>query len=930
MEALYLALQSTKSAKFPVELITINQCSAIEFNSKRSAMTSPGFPRGRVRVIRVLGEGSGRKSELCQDISTGRILVLKTTFLTDPLSESQKNLIYNPSFPVFVRPLTDTEIDFSTPNEMRIALPYFVNGSLVDAVTAAVKKDDRWNPTRKAMIAFGLALGLKFLHAKDVIVGFLKPSNVLLTNDFDIRITDFWNGFCSKQVQSKSLGEWGCFIAPEVRDGKFSRLSDVYSYGMILLSLLTDRVKFPADFVVDDFMPLWFPRHIRGLVRRCMSSTLSERPSLSEFIDLFAKNVEIFPGTDEVEFDAYRKRLMACFDAEIAKDCCVRAPLAWLISDKDINEMYKGEGEKDNRYAVFLSAIHRRDGIGCTVNKKHAAKLFQSAATKGVPEAQLHHGILISIKPKNGQIRAQSAAWIKQAADAGNAEAQYRYGMLLSQGSGVPVDKVLASQYLMRALAQDNLNATMAYAEMLMKGELGKPDEDAAMKYYKKASDLGNPMTQLMYAMYLVRTQRGSPHEIFDYMRRSFLGGVGHALLGFMRVLDHPKVDKPLRTAVAYTCKLALATGNTAAQMIYVDLVIKKQVTVTDDEYIKCCGIAADNGNTDAMQEYADILAAGERVPRKIYAASTYYQKLADTGDNKAQYQYGSFIMEHIPEISPHISTSVRERAVKYFKKAADAGHVPSMFKCGMLMYEGIRSAATAPAAFRYFDEGAKHGDIEALRMKGCLMIQGCGCVPDVAKGTELVKEAADKGSVLAKDHYALLIRQKNPKEALRIFESNTTVSDSIYEAAYMYDKGIGTSPDPVKAFEYFFQAAQMDLVPAVHEVGRRYFYGLGCEKDTEEAIIYLKKAADVGFPWSARLLVKVLESEQGGCPHWQEMLAKYKQLTADQAEGDLLDRFGSPINLQSPALTYERCHFPMLPSPRHLGPPFPLDGGIV
>ncbi|XP_077231939.1 putative serine/threonine-protein kinase PBL7 [Tasmannia lanceolata] len=102
-------------------------------------------------------------------------------------------------------------------------------------------------------IALDCARGLEFLHehsVQTVIHRDFKCSNVLLDHNYRAKVSDFGlakMGYdkISGQISSRVLGTIG-YVAPEyVSTGKLTTKSDVYSYGVVLLELLTGRV--PID-----------------------------------------------------------------------------------------------------------------------------------------------------------------------------------------------------------------------------------------------------------------------------------------------------------------------------------------------------------------------------------------------------------------------------------------------------------------------------------------------------------------------------------------------------------------------------------------------------------------------------------------------------------------------------------------------------------
>jgi abelson tyrosine-protein kinase 1/abelson tyrosine-protein kinase 2 len=67
------------------------------------------------------------------------------------------------------------------------------NGSLKD-ILEKVRCETRfpfWNPTGKAILICGIALGMRFVHSKGIIHGDLKPSNILLNDRGEPLMSDF-------------------------------------------------------------------------------------------------------------------------------------------------------------------------------------------------------------------------------------------------------------------------------------------------------------------------------------------------------------------------------------------------------------------------------------------------------------------------------------------------------------------------------------------------------------------------------------------------------------------------------------------------------------------------------------------------------------------------------------------------------------------
>ncbi|XP_010540934.1 PREDICTED: receptor-like serine/threonine-protein kinase ALE2 [Tarenaya hassleriana] len=122
------------------------------------------------------------------------------------------------------------------------------NGSVESHLHGDDKEKGPLDWDARLKIALGAARGLAYLHEDSnprVIHRDFKASNVLLQEDFTPKVSDF--GLAreategSRHISTRVMGTFG-YVAPEyAMTGHLLVKSDVYSYGVVLLELLTGR-----------------------------------------------------------------------------------------------------------------------------------------------------------------------------------------------------------------------------------------------------------------------------------------------------------------------------------------------------------------------------------------------------------------------------------------------------------------------------------------------------------------------------------------------------------------------------------------------------------------------------------------------------------------------------------------------------------------
>ncbi|THV00355.1 kinase-like protein [Dendrothele bispora CBS 962.96] len=112
-----------------------------------------------------------------------------------------------------------------------VVLPYYSNGNIIQFLA----RHPHFN--RKSMI-LDIARGMQCLHSHDIIHGGLKPTNIMISDNMQVCITDFE----MVRVQPSRNNESHRYFSPEAWKGLVSPASDVYAFAMSVYEILTSKV----------------------------------------------------------------------------------------------------------------------------------------------------------------------------------------------------------------------------------------------------------------------------------------------------------------------------------------------------------------------------------------------------------------------------------------------------------------------------------------------------------------------------------------------------------------------------------------------------------------------------------------------------------------------------------------------------------------
>ena len=177
--------------------------------------------------------------------------------------------------------------------------------SLRLAIKAGVFQDENGIPNLRCIVdtAHDIAVGMEYLHSRNVVHADLSSNNVLLRSavnpyGFVAKLTDFGLSRVIYCNQYKSTQTYGTIshMPPELLNlGQMSRKGDVYSFGVILWELITSLCAWnssPAAHVILEVaikgnvlkVPSSAPQAYYKLATACMSADADLRPSFVEIV----------------------------------------------------------------------------------------------------------------------------------------------------------------------------------------------------------------------------------------------------------------------------------------------------------------------------------------------------------------------------------------------------------------------------------------------------------------------------------------------------------------------------------------------------------------------------------------------------------------------------------------------------------------------
>ncbi|MGH8119504.1 MAG: protein kinase domain-containing protein [Gammaproteobacteria bacterium] len=278
---------------------------------------------GKYEVENEINRGSMGIVYLGYDPYSDRAVAIKVALaesLNDPISGNRyRKMFFNEAHTagLLTHPNIISIFDAGVDQDICYIIMEYVNGG------ATLKKycsPENLLPVAKVVeIIFKCAKALDYAHRQGVVHRDIKPTNILVTENYDIKIGDFSIAHITKLDATEStqpMGTMGSprYMSPEqLREDTVTGQSDLFSLGLVMYELLCGKHPFAADnfsrllnrILNEDPLPLRdvrqdIPESLQEIVTRAMHKDTAKRYSMGlEIATDLSKAFDALEGPEE-------------------------------------------------------------------------------------------------------------------------------------------------------------------------------------------------------------------------------------------------------------------------------------------------------------------------------------------------------------------------------------------------------------------------------------------------------------------------------------------------------------------------------------------------------------------------------------------------------------------------------------------------------
>jgi serine/threonine-protein kinase len=210
---------------------------------------------GRYRVLAELGRGAMGIVYKAQDPTIGRLVAIKTIRLGEMTHPEEREQLRSRLFReaqsagILNHPGIVTIYDIAEERDLAYIAMEFVEGETLEKIIESGRAVDA---KFVISVASQTAMALDYAHSKGIIHRDIKPGNIMVNNEGQVKITDFGIAriASSKFTHTGTVMGTPSYMSPEqVRGAVVDGRSDMFSLSVVLYEMLTGQKPFSGDSI---------------------------------------------------------------------------------------------------------------------------------------------------------------------------------------------------------------------------------------------------------------------------------------------------------------------------------------------------------------------------------------------------------------------------------------------------------------------------------------------------------------------------------------------------------------------------------------------------------------------------------------------------------------------------------------------------------
>ena len=596
---------------------------------------------------------------------------------------------------------------------------------------------------------------------------------------------------------------------------------------------------------------------------------------------------------------------------------------------------------------------------GVEKNDDEYKKWQKKAAECGNPSALTNIGLDYWLGRIEDRNYSEAKKWFEKAIDGGSLESMYYLGKMYDYDEMDHSGLEKAFNLYKQSAIGGNVKSIISLASCYFYGIGTEEDKAAAANWYLRVAEVYECMVGAAKNHYKTPVGAGIySHRVFDYfdadcfdnLAKMYRNGEGGLDIDDSIASKYEEIAKSLRGGLENIDQCD-SNHKLVAQNLFMlgedYYEAKHGKNVNYSEAARYYKLAAERGNIDAMNSYAECLECGNGIEKNEKEAAKWYKLAAEQKHKEAQLRYAycleygigieenkaeavrwyGLVTERISVLYKYISLCLElgqasendEESARWFKMAAERGYkykkeesmgkstrfdcfmddelpeciIESWCKYAKCLQDGKGVAKNEKESAWWYKLAAEHRDGYARYEYAKCLEFGIGVDKNAEGAAEWYKLAAEQGNSEAQLAYAICLTNgkgvaKNDEEAVELFR--LAAEQGNMNARYYYAKclesGQGTKKNLGAAVKWYRLAAEQGHIDAQYSYARCLELGMGVRKSLEQAARWYKSAAEQGNIEARYPYARCLELGEGVDKNMAEA-ARWYELAAEQGNND-------------------------------------------